>query len=124
MKVIDAINTVNKLLPNSYEQSMKVAWLSTLDAMVKSEVIDTHEGGENGTFAGYGSETDLQNTDLLVSAPYDLIYLRWLEAQIHYHNAENDKYNNSIEAFNAAYGEFKNYYNRTHMPKGEKIKFF
>ena len=124
MKIIEAINSVNELLPNSYDQSRKVAWLSTLDAMVKSEIIDNHEGGEGCTFTGYDSETEINTTDLLVSAPHDLIYLRWLEAQIHYHNGENEKYNNAIEAFNTVYGAFRNYYNKKFIPKGKTIKFF
>lgn len=124
MKIINAINTVDALQPNTYEQSRKVEWLSTLDAMIKREIIDTHEGGEGCTFAGYGSGTDIKETELLATAPHDIIYLRWLEAQIHYHNGENDKYNNAINAFNTAYAAYRNYYNRTHMPKGNKFQFF
>lgn len=123
MKIIEAINAVDSHLPNSYTQSDKVGWLSTLDAMVKAEIIDTHEGGDEVNFDGYDQNTD-PGTVLLVSAPHDLIYLRWLEAQIHYRNGENDKHNDAITAFNTAYGGFRNFYNRKHMPKGEKIKFF
>ena len=123
MKIIEAINGSDALLHNTYGQSDKVKWLSRMDAMVKKHVIDTHEGGEEITFSGYDDDTDLQ-TELLVPAPYDEAYLRWMEAQIHYHNGEYDKYNNAIEMFNTAYEGFKNYYNRTHMPKGTKLKFF
>jgi hypothetical protein len=47
-----------------------------------------------------------------------------MEAQIDYHNGEYDKYNNAIDMFTTAYEGYKNYYNRTHMPKGKKFKFF
>lgn len=124
MKIIDAISTVDALLPNTYERSKKLGWLSTLDAMVKGEIIDTHEDGEGCSFTGYGSNTDINTTELLAEAPHDMIYLRWLEAQIHYHNGETDKYNNAIQAFNAVYEAYRNFYNRMHMPKGKQFHFF
>ena len=123
MTIIEAINRIDALKHNTYTQIDKIAWLSRLDAMVKKQIIDTHEGADDVTFTGYDATTDLQ-TELLVPAPYDEVYLRWIEAQIDYHNGEYEKYNNSIEMFNTAYEGYQNYYNRTHMPKGKKFKFF
>ena len=122
MKIIEAINRIDSLKHNTYTQADKVEWLSRLDAMVKKHIIDTHEG-EEVTFNGYDDATELQ-TELLIPAPYDEVYLRWMEAQIDYYNGEYEKYNNAIEMFNVAYGGYQNYYNRTHMPKGKKFKFF
>ena len=121
MNIIEAINRIDSLKHNTYTESDKVAWLSELDSMVKVEIIDTHEG--DVTFNGYADLTDTQ-TELLITAPYDKAYLLWMEAQIDYHNGEYDKYNNAMEMFQTAYEGFKNYYNRTHMPKGKKIKYF
>ena len=122
MKIIDAINRIDSLKHNTYTQADKVAWLSTLDGMVKNHIIDTHEGGEV-TFNGYDGSTDLQ-TELLIPEPYTDVYLRWMEAQIDYYNGEYEKYNNSMDMFNTAYNGYKNYYNRTHMPLGNKMKYF
>jgi hypothetical protein len=121
MKIIEAINRIDSLKRNTYTNDDKVAWLSELDSTVKKEIIDTHEG--EVTFTGYDSCTDLQ-TDLLIPAPYDKVYLLWMEAQIDYYNGEYDKYNNALEMFNTAYEGYKNYYNRTNMPKGKKFKYF
>ena len=123
MKIIDAISRIDSLKHNTYTQADKVAWLSTLDGMVKVEIIDTHEGGEDVTFNGYNASTVL-NKKLLIPEPYAEVYLRWLEAQIDYYNGEYEKYNNSMDMFNTAYNGFKNYYNRTHMPLGKKINYF
>ena len=123
MTIIEAINRIDALKHNTYTQIDKVSWLSRLDAMVKKHIIDTHEGAEDVTFTGYDATTDLQ-TELLVPAPYDEVYLRWIEAQIDYHNGEYEKYNNSMDMFNTAYEGYQNYYNRTHMPKGKKFKIF
>ena len=123
MTIIEAITQIDSLKHNTYSQENKVQWLSRLDSMVKRLVIDTHEGGEDVEFSGYGDNTDL-HTELLIPAPFDEMYLRWMEAQIDYTNGEYGKYNNAIVMFNTSWKEYQNYYNRTHMPKGKNIKFF
>jgi hypothetical protein len=123
MTIMDALYRIDELKPNSYSQPEKIKWLSSLDGVIKSEIIDTHEGGEDIVFSGYTEDAEL-NTVLLVPAPYDDIYLRWLEAQIDYNNGEYGKYNNSLVAYNDAYDLYQRHYNRTHMPKGTKFKYF
>lgn len=122
MKIVEAINKIDSLMHNTYNQVDKVAWLSELDSDVKHHIIDTHECAETVTFTGYDDSTDLQ-TELLVPSPFDSVYLRWLEAQIHYHNGEYDRYNNAIIMYNTAYGAFADYYNRTHKPKSQGRRF-
>lgn len=123
MTIIEAINTIDTLKPNNYTQLDKIKWLSDLDGVIKTEIIDTHEGGEGIVFNKYDPTTDI-STELLVPAPYDDIYIKWLEAKIDYANAEYGKYNNSSMAYNNAYSAFERYYNRHHMPKQTKLKFF
>jgi hypothetical protein len=123
MKISEAISRLDSQKHNAYSPSDKVAWLSRLDNMVKKHIIDTHEGDDEVTFTGYDDTTDLQ-TELLIPAPYDEVYLRWMEAQIDYTNGEYSKYNNSIDMFHTSYNAYANYYNRTHMPNGNKFKFF
>lgn len=124
MKIIEAINRLDALIFNTYTQSDKVQWLSRLDAMVKKQIIDIHEGAENIAFTGYDDSTDVQK-ELLVPSPHDEIYLRWLEAQIHYHNGEYDKYNNAIIMFNTAFEAYQSYYTRNHLPicRGRRFLF-
>lgn len=123
MTLLEAINRIDVLKPNGYTQAEKIQWLSNLEGIIKREIIDTHEGGEGIAFNGYTEETSL-TTELLAPAPYDDVYLRYLETQIDYANGEYGKYNNSMEAYNTAYSNFQRYYNRTHMPIGKKYKFF
>ena len=123
MTIIEAINKIDSLKPNNYTQEDKIAWLSTLDGIIKKEIIDTHEGAEEISFKGYDVDTAL-DTVMLVPPPYDDIYIRWLEAQIDYVNGETKRYANSMIMYNTAYLSFQRYYNRTHMPKGKSIKFF
>ena len=123
MTIIEAINRIDDLKHNTYDQKDKLEWLSRLDSMVKRLIIDTHEGGDEVSFTGYDDSTDI-HTELLIPAPFDEAYLRWMEAQIDYSNGEYDKYNNSIEMYNTSWTGYQNYYNRTHMPKGKSMKFF
>ena len=122
MTIMEVLYRIDAVKPNSYTQSEKIKWLSTLDGVIKSDIIDTHECGGDVVFNGYDENTDI-STKLLVPAPYDDIYLRWLEAQIDYANGEYGKYNNSLVAYNDAFDLFKRYYNRTYMPKSQGTRF-
>lgn len=124
MKIIEAINRLDALNFNTYTDDDKVAWLSRLDNMVKKQIIDNHDGAEQITFSGYTPDTPT-DTVLLVPAPYDEVYIRWMEAQIHYHNGEYDKYNNAIIMFNTAFQAYAAYYTQTHLPvrRGRRFLF-
>lgn len=121
MTIIEAISRIDSLKPNTYPQEQKISWLSTLDGMIKKFIIDTHEGGEGVSFTEY--TPDDINAELLVPAPFDGIYMRWLEAQMDYANGEYGKYNNAIITFNTEYEAYLKYYNKTHMPKTSGTRF-
>ena len=124
MRINEAINRLDSLKFNTYTQDDKIDWLSRLDNMVKKQIIDTHEGAESVSFTGYTADTPL-DTVLLVPAPYDEVYLRWMEAQIDYHNGEYDKYNNAIIMFNTAFEAYQKHYNSAHKPvqRGRRFLF-
>ena len=117
MKIIEAINQIDSLKPNTYSTRQKVVWLSQLEAIVKRQVIDEHEGSELVEFNGYDENTDV-NTVLLMPSPFDISYIYWLEAQIHYANEDIDMYNTAIQMFNTTYSEYKADYKRHHTAKG------
>ena len=122
MKIIEAINHVDEVKPNSYSQTEKIRWLSTLDGTIKAEVIDNYEGAESISFEPYTEDSLLR--ELLVPHPYDEVYIRWLEAQIDYANGEYGKYNNSITMYNTAYSAFVRYYNKMHKPITKNFTHF
>ena len=123
MTIIEAIDKIDTLMPNTYTKEEKISWLSTIEGMIKRNIIDTHEGAENVDFEGYDEDTDL-DTELIVQVPYTDLYVLWLEAMIDYTNGEFTKYNNVIIRYNDMYQAFANDYNRTHMPLGRKIQYF
>ena len=123
MTIREAIERIDNLLHNVYSREDKITWLSRLDMEVKQTVMDSYESPKICYFGGYNEFTP-DTMVLLVPAPYDDMYLKWLEAQIHYHNGEYDKYNNAMAMYQTVFDAFANYYRRTHMPKRTAIKYF
>lgn len=123
MTIIEAINRIDLIKPNTCTRQEKTRWLSTLDGLIKSEIIDKHEGAENVVFKGYDENTD-PTTVLLVPAPYDELYLFWLESRIDYWNGEYAKYQNSYVMYNTSYAAFEKFYNKTHKPLIKKRFLF
>ena len=123
MTIMEVLHRIDTLKPNVYSNPEKIKWLSMLDGMIKSEIIDTHADGNDVDFEGYAEDEEL-TTELLVPAPYDGIYIHWLEAQIDYTNAEYEKYENSNTMFNAAYTAYAKYYNRMHRPLSKRFTSF
>lgn len=122
MKLREAIDRIDSLKHNTYTTAEKVEWISRLDGLVKNQIIDTHEDGENIEFNGYTVEADMER-ELMIPAPYDDAYIKWLEAKIDYYNGEIARYNNSVLMYQAVYDSYQRYYNRNHMPKGQIFKF-
>ena len=115
MTVQEAISRVDALRPNVMSVAEKVRLLSTLDGRIKNEVIDTHEGGSNETFKPY-DENDATR-ELLVSAPYDELYIRYLDMHILLGMGEYDKYNSAAVIYDQAMQDFRAAYNRAHLPR-------
>ena len=124
MTINEAINRLDNLKCNTYSRGDKLEWLSRLDGLLFRQVISQHEGAEEKTFSGYTEDTDV-DTKLLAEPPFDDLYLRWMEAQIDYHNGEYDRYNAAILLFNTALETYSNDYRMRHMPKsyGSRFRF-
>ena len=60
------------------------------------------------------------SAELIAKAPYDVLYVYWLMAQIDLKASELNKYNNSLALFKEAFKDYKAWYNRTHMPITKK----
>ena len=119
MTLLDALNRIDEVNPSGVSQGLKIKWISTLDGLIKTEIIDRYEGAESIVFHGYTEEDIGEDKDLLVPPPYDDIYIRWLEAMIDYTNGEYKKYNNSLTAYNDSYSLYARFYNRTHKSKSQ-----
>ena len=110
MTIQELMTQTDALTPNQYTQAQKLAWLNRAEAAVCREILAAREDSKDYTFIPY---TAVDDTELLVPAPYDRLYLRFVESQIHYHNDEIDRYNNAQAAFRAAWEDCRNWFNRT-----------
>lgn len=120
MTIREAVSAADKIKQgNVYSEREKIGWLSTLDGIIKKEIIDTHEGAENIQFGGYDNETDV-DTELLVYEPYTNVYVYYMAAQIDLNDGEITKYSNDMTLFNNAYRMFSDSFNRLHKPLGIK----
>lgn len=121
MTISEALQRFDELYPNAFEEEEKIRWLSTLDGTIKVEIIDTRRS--DVPFDGYNAETE-PTTKLLADAPYDEMYIYWMQATADYHNGEMGGYNNAMAKFDESYTKFRNWYNRKNMVKGAKIKYW
>lgn len=123
MTINEAIQRVDQLKVNTFSLADKLRWLSQLDGKIRREILDTHEDAPAEAFAGYDLQTPLEQ-ELLIKGPHEEVYLHYLEAQIDYYNGEISRYTNSMAMFNTAYSDLMRSYNRTHLPKSRKRKFY
>jgi hypothetical protein len=120
---MEAITRIDEVKPNTCSDKRKIACLSALDALVKTTVIDRHEGAENVKFSPYDAHTPT-DTELLVPHPYDVIYVFYLEMYLNYMNGEYERYNNSAKLYNAAFEDYEKYYRSLHKPLGGGFRNF
>ena len=120
MTVEEAIARADALKPNAVSEAEKIRWLSTLEGMIKEEIVDSHTGWDVPVPSG----APLTPSDRLFAAsPYDPLYVLWIMARVDFTNGEFDAYANSAAAFNAAYSAFADHINRTKTPKGAEVRF-
>ncbi len=122
MTIREAIQRTDALLVNTYSLKDKLEWLNAAEWNIKNRAVEGHEESNHVFFMPYDEYTDM-DTVLLAPPPFDELYLRWLEAQIHYHNDEMDRYNAAIILYNRAFNAYADYFKRNHMPRSRGKRF-
>ena len=96
MTAWDATRWIDDKQHNVYSVEAKLRWLSQVEAMACRLK-------ERCGIPSESREVEPQ-TELSVPEPYDGLYLRYLEAQIHYTGQEYAKYNNAMAMFSMPSG--------------------
>ena len=99
-----AIDACDAQFHNTCTYGQKAEWLSALDGRVQA-FLDTCSGVHT-PFAPYSGDTP-GATELLVGAPYEEMYLSYLEGKIHYHNAEIGRFNNANAMFQSIFARWQ-----------------
>ena len=119
MTIAEVLALVDEIQPNTYDENIKMIWLSELDGKVfndlvlnyEHELVDDGEGNQvEPTFTAYTSEND----ELIIPDTYADIYRHFLFSKIAYANGETERYGNSMLMFNSVYDDYSRYYARTH----------
>lgn len=103
MTLREVIRHVDETKPNAFENIDKVDFLNDIETMILDEVLKhPHERPYSYTTE---QDNDLDK-ELLVPAPYDVLYRYWLAAQIDLADGEFDYYQNSAAVYNAVFEKF------------------
>lgn len=117
MTVNEAIERVNMLKDNGYDDSVIKGFIEDCDKRIYKEVINTHKN--NDSIKPYEERYPLSGEDeLLADDAYTQFYIFYAICQIDVFNGEYDRYTNNMILYNSHLSDFKAYYNRTHMPIG------
>ena len=122
MTITEAITKLDALKCNTYSRRDKLDWLCQADWRIYREVLQPCLGEAAAPFAGYDEDT-APETPLLAPAPFDELYLRWMEAQIDYHNGEFGRYNNAVILYNRAFSAYQSHVLQQHTPPAAGTRF-
>ena len=118
-KISDIIQLVDDMKPNAYTERTKLGWIAELDGKVAANVMLMSIADIRQMNYSY---PEALNFETLVEFPHDGMYQHWLEAKIDYANGEYNKYQNSMEQFNAHYGDFVRWFTRSYEPAQGYVK--
>lgn len=125
MKVLEAIEIADDIVRNTVSEDRKIKWLKALDGKVYLDVFDTHENitltDNSWTKHILGDTLTDTMGDLIIEFPYDELYINYLLSKIYIEVNEVERANNAMLLFNDEYKEYKNYINRTFVPKQDNI---
>lgn len=121
MKVLEAIEIADDIVRNTISEDRKIKWLKALDGKVYLDVFNTHENitltDNSWTKHILGDTLTDTMGDLIIEFPYDELYINYLLSKIYIEVNEIERANNAMLLFNDEYKEYKNYINRTFVPK-------
>lgn len=102
MTVREVIAMADDVKPNAFGTDTKIKWLDALEGTLAAEVFLMAQA-EIGQLR---LSADDPEQELLIGPPYDDLYVLWLEAQIDRANGEYNKYQNTMQSYNARRAEF------------------
>ena len=111
----EAIQIADELVVNPFSASVKLLLLNQIEAKIQHEVYLL---GEEDCIQ-YDSQS-VQNSQLLLSAPFNDVYISWLKAMYYWHMAETEDYERERAMFETVYTALKRYVaERVHPGSGK-----
>lgn len=108
------IQRVDEAKPNAFPEEAKFEWLMSLEGRIAADVLlATPEELKQIMSRSF---SDGMDEEMLVKAPHDELYALYLKAYIDKENGEYNRYADSSQLYNEAYGNFARYWGRTYEP--------
>jgi len=120
MTIGEALARTDELVPNSFSRQQKLAWLSQAEGSLWCELLAPAGGGE----APFYGETAGDETVLLVPAPWDGLYIHWLESCIDYAAGETARFNNANALYTALRRAYGSCLTRSRLPRESRIRWW
>lgn len=118
MTLSEAIAKADNYCPNKVDNKLKAEWISRLDKRIIEEILTRYPDIPKKTnFGGYDITSD-SGASLVVSFPYDDIYVHYIAAEIYLLLHEQKHYNNEKILFDDILEDYKKYLNRNYRPGG------
>ena len=114
MTLRDLLNKISDEKPNSFSEAKLISFVNEVEAEVAEEL---HMDKEDVPVYVYEHDEDLDKV-LIVSAPYDRLYISYVKAMIDYTNEEYDSYANNQAQHVQDYRDFVDWVVRT----GQAVK--
>lgn len=129
MTIYEVLAMVDEIQPNTFDEKVKMTWLSELDGRVFNDVVLEYEhelvdDGEGNMIEPTFTAYDDENQELIIPDIYADVYRHWLFAQIAYSNGETERYSNSMLMFNSSYQDYTKWYRRTHKSTVHPFKLW
>lgn len=111
MKLNEVIRMVDDIKPNAFGDEAKTAWINECEGMVQTQIMLIAPAD----IIQYEYDKDAE-TELLALPPHNKIYWAYLTAMVDFANGEYNKYQNTMQVFNAYFGEYMRWYARVYRP--------
>ncbi len=105
------IELVDGIKPNAFSDAVKTQWLNECEGVIQTEVMLL----DVAACISYSYERD-KDAQLLVQPPHDKVYWTYLVAMIDFANGEYNRYQDTVQLYNAFFGEYMRWYARTYRP--------
>lgn len=119
MTLRECIDEIDEIEPNAYSDDHKTAWILRAEGSVATGIYLLPPSAV-ATLADTGNysllDYPLLDYPLLAPPPFDKLYPLYLHAMIHYANSEYERYQNDMQLYNAAYGEFARWFAGKYQP--------
>ena len=116
MTIRELFDYIMFVKPHLFSDEVLTMWLNELEGRVQLDIYLLAPA----ELKSYELPED-ENTELLVGLPHTGIYRYWLEAMVDLERGEYQKYQNTMEAFNAAWNEYACWFAETQGTEGDGV---